>query len=405
MEVLYHRCCGLDVHKDTVVACLITPGHQEVRTVRTTTTALLELVAWLEAAQCEQVAMESTGVYWKPIYNLLEAAGLAAMVVNARHIKAVRGRKTDVADAAWIAQLLQHGLLAPSFIPDRPQRELRELIQYRRSLINERTRETNRIQKVLEGANIKLKGTISDVLGVSGRAILAALIRGVTDPAELAGAATTTLKATPEQLRQAVHGVMGPHQRLMLATQLEHIDFLDRQLAVLDAEVAERLRPFAAELARLDTIPGVGRRGAEEILAWIGTDMSRFPSEHHLASWAKLCPGNNQSGGKRQAGTIGRVKVPLRTTLVEAAHGASKKRDSYLAAQFWRLVPRKGKKRAAIAVAHSILIIAYHILKHGTTYQELGRDYFDRRDREATARKLVHRLETLGYEATLTEVA
>jgi transposase len=405
MQVIYERCCGMDIHKDTVVACLLTPGQRQIRTFGTKTEDLLTLVEWLQEARCAQAAMESTGSYWKPIYNLLEAADLPAMVVNARHMKAVKGRKTDKKDAEWIAELLQHGLLQPSFIPDRPQRELRELVQYRRSLIQERTREVNRIQKVLEGANIKLKGTISDVLGVAGRAMLDALIGGATDPEEVVQAATTSLKASREELKRAVRGVMGPHQRLLLAAQLEHIDFLTRQIAALDAEVEERLRPWTEVLERLDAIPGVGQRGAEEILAWIGTDMSRFPTEHHLASWAKVCPGNNQSGGKRYPGSTGKVKVPLRTTLVEAAHGASKKRGTYLAAQFWRLVPRKGKKRAALAVAHSILILAYHIIKDGSTYQDLGGDYFDRRTKEATAHRLLRRLDDLGFKVTIQEAA
>jgi transposase len=405
MEVVYQRCCGLDVHKQTVVACVLTPRSREIRTFGTMTEDLLALVRWLQEAGCQQVAMESTGSYWKPIYNLLEAAGIPAMVVNARHMKAVKGRKTDIKDAEWIADLLRHGLLQPSFIPDRAQRELRELVQYRRSLIQERAREVNRLQKVLEGANIKLASVIRDVTGVAGRAMLAALIAGATDPEAIAAEAKTNLKATPEQLRRAVQGRMGEHQRQLLGQQLTHIDFLAEQIATLDAEIAERLRPFEDELRRLDAIPGIDVRGAQEILAWIGTDMSRFPTERHLASWAKVCPGNNQSGGKRHPGSIGKVTLPLRTTLIEAAYGASHKRDCYLAAQFWRLVPRKGKKRAAMAVAHSILVIAYHILKDGTEYQELGGNYFEQRRKEATVRRLLQRLESLGVTATIQEGA
>jgi transposase len=405
MKVLYERCCGLDVHKKTVVACRVTPDGKEVRTFGTMTDELLALTDWLQAATCTHVAMESTGVYWKPIYNLLEATEMTVLVVNAKHMKAVPGRKTDVKDAEWIAQLLQHGLLTGSFIPDRPQRELRELVRYRRSLVEERTREANRIQKVLEGANIKLTSAISDVLGVAGRAMLAALIGGETDPAVVAGAATTNLKASPEELERAVHGVMGDHQRQMLGIQLRHVDFLNREIAQLDQEVEQRLAKETDALERLDTIPGVGRRGAEEILAAIGTDMSRFPTADALASWAKVCPGNNQSGGKRRSGSTGKVKTPLRTTLVEAAHAASRKRNTYLGTMFWRLAARKGKQRAAMAVAHRILVIAYHILKDGTSYEDLGPDYQTKRNRDAVIHRALAQLKSVGCSATITEAA
>jgi len=350
--------------------------------------------------------MESTGVYWKPIVNLLEATGMEVLVVNAAHIKAVPGRKTDIKDAEWIADLLRHGLLRGSFIPDREQRELRELVQYRRSLIQEQTRTINRIQKVLEGANIKLKSVISDVVGVSGRAILEALIAGASEPNEvLKEVRKTRLKASPEDLEQAVHGVVGPHQRQMLAWLLGQLDFVKQRLDELDAEIEERMRPFDDAIARLDTIPGVGTRGAQEIIAAIGTDMNRFPTSRHLASWAKVSPGNNESAGKRKSGKTGTHGPWFRVTLVEAAHGASKKRDCYLATQFWRLVPRKGKKRAAVAVAHSILEIAYHILKHGTVYEDLGSNYFDQRSKEATKRRAIQRLERLGFKVQIEEAA
>lgn len=405
MEVKYQRCCGVDIHKKSITACLLTGAGKEVRTFGTMTAELRRLVEWLTEATCTHVAMESTGVYWKPIYNVLEETGLTVLVVNAHHIKAVPGRKTDVKDAEWIADLLRYGLLRGSFIPDRGQRELQELIRYRRSLIQERSREVQRIQKVLEGANIKLSSVVQDVLGVSGRAMLEAMVMGSTDATELAGLAKGKLRKQQDALEAALEGLLGAHQRIMLATQLRHIDFLDEQVGQLDAQVDERLRPYQEELERLDTIPGVGRRGAEEILAAIGTDMSRFPTVAHLVSWAKLCPGLNESAGKRRTGRTGKGNPYLRATLTEAAWAASRKRDSYLRAQYYRLKARRGAKRAAIAVAHSILVSVYHILRDGTVYQDLGANYFDERSKEAAKRQAVKRLERLGFTVTLVEAA
>lgn len=404
MRVVYERCCGLDVHKKTVVACVLTSTDHETRTFGTMTADLLELVDWLTAERVTVVAMESTGVYWKPIYNLLEPEGLELLVVNAKHMKAVPGRKTDVKDAVWIADLLRHGLLKASFIPDRAQRELAELVRYRRSLVEERAREANRIQKVLEGANIKLASVISDVLGVSGRAMLTAIVAGTEEPRALASTATTTLRATPEQLEAALRGVVGAHQRLLLKTQLSHVEYLEQQIAQLDTAIAERLDPFAAEVERLDSIPGVGVRTAQEIIAAIGTDMSRFPTHRHLASWAKLCPGTKESAGKRSSASIGKGNPHLRVALVEAAQAASRTKNTYLAALYHRLAARRGRKRALIAVAHSILVIAYHLLKEGTSYTDLGHNYFDERDKEQIIRRGVERLQRLGCTVQL-EVA
>lgn len=404
MQVMYERCCGLDVHKKTVLACLSVPGGKEIRTFSTTTAAIRSLGTWLVEQGCTHVAMESTGVYWKPIQNLLEGLPLVVWVVNAKHVKAVPGRKTDVRDAEWLADLLRHGLVRPSLIPNRDRRETQELIRYRRTLIAERADEANRIQKVLEGANIKLAGVISDVLGQSGRAMLAALIAGETDGTRLAGQARRRLKATPEQLAAALEGAVGDHQRFLLATQLRHIDYLDAEIARLDAQIREQMHPFDAILARLDTIPGIAERGAQEILAAIGEDMNRFPSAGHLASWAKLCPGSNQSGGKDRPASIGKGNPYLRTTLVEAAWAATHT-DSYLAALYRRLAPRKGSKRALVAVAHAILIIVYHLIKHSTTYQDLGSNYFDQHDKEAIVRRGVKRLEKLGYTVTVVPAA
>jgi len=401
MRVVHKRCCGLDVHKRTVVACFLADEESETRTFGAMTGDIVELSDWLSGKGCTHVAMESTGVYWKPIYNILEGTGLTVLVVNAHHIKAVPGRKTDIRDAEWIADLLRHGLLKPSFIPDRRQRDLQDLVRYRRSLISERAREANRIQKVLEGANIKLTSVISDILGVSGRAMLKGIIEGVDAPGELASRVSTHLKASPEELEAALRGVVSAQQRRLLAVQLEHIRFLDEQVAQLDVAIAEEMRPFLADLERLDTIPGVGVRVAQEIIAIIGTDMSRFPDAKHLASWARICPGTHESGGKRRRAGIGQGNTFLRTALVEAAWAASHTRNTYLAAQYHRLAPRKGPKRALVAVAHSILVTAYHLLKNGTVYEDLGDNWFDQRTRQATIKRAVQRLERLGCKVTV----
>ncbi|HEY1243560.1 MAG TPA: IS110 family transposase [Hyphomicrobiaceae bacterium] len=326
MDVSYTRCCGLDIHKRTVVACLIVPGtdgqpDKQIRTFGTMTADLLALADWLAAAQCTHVAMESTGVFWQPIYNVLEDR-FTLLLVNARHIKTVPGRKTDIRDCEWIADLLRHGLLRPSFVPDRPQRELRELTRYRTALADERAAEVNRLQKTLEGANIKLAAVATDSLGVSGRQMLEALVAGTTDAPTLAALAKGRLRAKLPQLEQALAGRVGPHQRFLLARQLAHIDFLDAQIVEVSAEIAERLRPFEAEVARLDTIPGVGQRTAEILLAELGADLQRFPSAKHLASWAGMCPGNRESAGKRYSGKTRKGNPYVRRALVEAAQAA-----------------------------------------------------------------------------------
>jgi transposase len=406
VAVVYDRCCGLDVHQQTVVACLITPGPdgppaKEVRTFGTMTADLLELADWLRAAACSQVAMESTGVYWKPIWNLLEDE-FSLLLVNARHIKAVPGRKTDVKDCEWLADLLRHGLLRASFVPDRPQRELRELTRYRTALVRDRTAESNRLHKTLEGANLKLSSVASKLLSLSGRQMLDALLAGTTDPAVLADLAKGRLRAKLPQLERALAGSPGLHQHFLLARQLAHIDFLDETLEQVNAQIAERLRPLEPTLERLDAIPGVGRVTAEVLLAEIGPDMSRFPSAEHLASWAGMCPGNYESAGKRQKGKTRKGSKWLRTALVEAGQAAARKKDSYLAAQYHRLVPRLGKKKAAVAVGHSILRSVYYLLVRETTYQELGGNYFDERYRHRVEQRLVRRLEQLGFEVQLT---
>lgn len=405
MDVMYTHCCGLDVHKKNVVACTLTPEGKEIRTFLTMTYDLIALGDWLKSKGCTHVAMESTASYWKPIYNLLELEEFNVMVVNAKHIKNVPGRKTDVKDAEWIAGLLQHGLLRGSYIPTREQRELRELIRYRRSMIDERAREINRIQKVLEGANIKLSSVASDVLGKSGRAMLEAMIQGQENPEALSELAKGRLKSKKADLQKAMHGLMGTHQKLMLDNQLKHIDFMDEIIAKLDEEVKARMLPFEEDLELLDTIPGVGRRTAEQILAEAGTDMDQFPSAAHLCSWAGVAPGNNESAGKRKSGKARKGNQKLRSALVEAARAASHTKDTYLASQYHRIAARRGANRAALAVAHSILTIAYHILKRKQPYIELGPSYYEERKRQTVVKQSIKKLEALGFKVTVEEVA
>jgi transposase len=409
MQVVHERCCGLDIHKQTVVACALTLGaagepRKAVRTFGTMTDELLALADWLHAAGVTQVAMESTGVYWKPIWNLLEGE-FALLLANAQHVKRVPGRKTDVQDAEWLADLLRHGLLQGSVVPDRGRRELQELTRYRTSLVEARAAEVNRLHKTLEGANLKLGDVAANIVGVSGRQMLAALVTGEEDPAVLAQLARGRLREKRPDLERALAGRVGAHQRFLLAQQLAHLDFLDTSIATVSAEIAERLRPFATQQAQLMTIPGVGARTAETLLAEIGTEMDRFPSAGHLASWAGMCPGNDESAGKRRSGRTRKGRPGLRAALVEAAHAASRTKGTYLAAQYRRIAARRGGKRAAVAVGHSILVSVYHLLREGVAYREPGGNFFDERDRHAVERRLVGRLEGLGYTVTLQPAA
>jgi transposase len=405
MEVVYSRCCGLDLHKRTVVACLLTPGPRakpvkEVRTFGTMTDDLLALADWLTAAGCTHVAMESTGVLWKPIFNLLEGS-FELLLVNAHHVKTVPGRKTDVRDSEWLADLLRHGLLRASFVPDRPQRELRELTRYRTTLVRERSAEVNRLQKTLEGANIKLGAVASSLAGRSAREMIEGLLADNPDPARLADLARGRLREKLPELERALTGRVGPHQRFLLAQQLAHIDYLDAAVERVSLEIAERLCPFDGTLTRLETIPGVGRRVAEIVAAELGLEVARFPSAGHLAAWAGLAPGNHESAGKRLSGKTRKGSPWLRTALVEAAQAAARTKGTYLAAQYRRLAPRRGQKRAVVAVAHTILGIIYHLLHEQATYRELGATYFDERERQDVERRLVRRLEALGHTVTL----
>ena len=400
MQVMDERCAGLDVHKKTVVACVLTPEGQETRPFGTMTAELLALAAWLLACGCTHVAIESTGDDWKPVFNILEGT-CAVVLVNAQHVKTVPGRKTDVKDAAWLAELLQHGLLRASCIPPVARRELRDLTRYRRPCIQERVPLINRVQKLLEDANSKLAAVASDIMGVSGRAILAALLTGHSAPQALADLAKGRLRSTREQWAKALDGRVKPHHRFVLTELLCQRDSLDDTIARFDAQIQALCGPFDEAVALLDTIPGVARRTAEMLVAEIGTTMDRFPSADHLASGAGVAPGNHESAGKRTSGKTRKGNRLLRTTLVQAAHAAARTRSTYLRAQYRRLAARRGKKRAILAVAPSILVMAYDMIQRREPYRDAGADVFDRLQPEDTARRLVKRLESLGYQVTL----
>jgi transposase len=435
MEVIYPRCAGLDVHKKTVVACVMHTKKngrkkQETRTFGTTTGELLQLLAWLQEWECTHVAMESTGVYWKPVYNILEDH-LEVLLVNARHVKNVPGRKTDVSDAEWLVELLRHGLLRGSFVPPREQRHLRDLTRQRSKLVEERAAVVNRVQKVLEDANIKLASVATDVMGVSGRAMLAELIRGQADPATMAELARGRMRTKREALTQALTGRVKAQHRFLLEQHLIHIDFLDEQIELFSCQIASQIDQmsalpeytvpvpsideteseeqepltYARAVELLDTIPGIDRWLAEVLVAEMGIDMRRFASEKHLASWAGVAPGNNESGGKRRSGKTPPGNRYLRKGLVQGARGASRKKDSYLKSKYHRIAARRGKKRATVAVGHSILVSAFHILSRIEPYRDLGGDYFDQFKREFVANHLVRRLEKLGYQVLIGQPA
>jgi transposase len=405
MNVVLTRCAGLDVHKRNITGCAIINGRKSIAEFGATTGELLRLSDWLAELEVTHVAMESAGVYWKPVYNLLEVAGFELLLVNARHMKAVPGRKTDIKDAEWIADLLRHGLLTASFVPKREQRELRELTRHRRKLVEQRSRAANRIQHVLEGANIKLGDVASNVLGVSSLAMLRALIEGQLTPAEMAQLARGRMRSKQAELEAALTGVMSDHQRFLLSSLLRQVDFHDQEIAVLDAEIEKRLGSHDELVDRLDEIPGIGRATAEHLIAEITTDMARFPTAKHLASWAKVCPGNHESGGKRLSGKTGKGSRWIRAILVEAAHAAARARGTYLGQMYHRIAARRGKKRAAIAVAHAILVIIYNMINRGTRYQDLGVDHYDKQRERQIVRNATRRIQKLGYQVTLQPIA
>lgn len=404
MEVVYRICAGLDVHKDSIKACLRVPAPRKrsstIQTFGTTTGELLRLAAWLTEAQCTHVAMESTGVYWQPVYNILEGS-FALLLVNAAHIKQVPGRKTDVKDCEWIAQLLECGLLKASFIPPQPIRELREVTRHRKTLIQERSRIANRIQKLLEGANIKLGSVASDIMGVTATAILQALVSGERDSQHLAALAKGKLRAKPEQVEAALVGTFTEHHAFLLKQLLAQVEFVTAQITECDLHVEELCRPFAPTIEHLQTLPGVGKRGAEQIVAELGVDMSRFPSPQHVASWVGLCPGNHESAGKHKSGKTRKGNRWLRSLLVECAWAASRTKACYFHAQFRQLTRRRGAKRAAVAVAHSLLIAAHQIIRNGVPYRDLGPDHFDTLHRHRLTSYHTRRLEELGYHVNL----
>jgi transposase len=413
MEVLYHCCCGIDVHAKTAVACLIKNGEKETRTFSTMTDDLLNLLDWLNKQGCTHVAIESTGVYWKPIFNILEAS-MEVILTNARDAKGFKARKTDVLDAEWLAaewlaDLLRHGLLKPSFIPPLNIRELRELTRYRESLIRERTALSNRIQKLVESANIKLGQVASDALGVSGKLMLRALARGETDAEKMSDLARRSMKKKKPELKRALEGRLTQNQRWILSQLLDQYHSTEEAIKRVEGKIREEVDnssdPFVAEAVKLlDTIPGVAETAAQIILSEIGVDMSQFPEAKQLASWAGMCPGNNESAGKKRSGKTRKGNRYLRAVLVQAAWVASHQKETYLAAQYKRLVKRMGKKKALVAVGHTILVIVWHLLKNKARYEDLGGDYFDKRFRDQQKNRLVRQLESLGLKVTVEEL-
>jgi transposase len=405
MYVIYPRCAACDVHKKmVVVTVLITAVDGTVKkltkTFTTMTADLLALDEWLRSLEIIHVALESTGVFWHPVYNVLEE-GRTIILVNPQHMKAVPGRKTDVKDSEWLADLLRHGLLKASFIPPKPIRELRELTRYRKTLVQERAQEINRLQKVLEGANVKLASVATDILGKSGRLMLEALAGGEQDAEALAELARGRLRAKLPDLRLALHGRVQPHHRFLLERILAHIDFLEESLAQIQQEIERHLLPFEEAMTLAQSVIGIQATSAAAILAEIGTDMSRFPSDKHLASWAGVCPGNKQSGGKRLSGATTSGNPHLRAVLAEVAWAISHTKDNYLSAQYHRLARRRGKRKAVVAISHSVLVILYHVLREKKPYQDLGADYFAKLDTSRQERHAIRQLEQLGYTVTL----
>ncbi len=405
MEVVYPRCAGLDVHKESVVACarLVEAGkiNREVTAFETTTAGLWALSTWMTEHRITHVAMEATGVYWKPVWHVLSDGEFHLVLANAAHIKNVPGRKTDVNDATWIADLLAHGLIRGSFVPAPAIQELRGLMRTRKQLVREQSSHIQRLQKTLEDANIKLESVISDILGASGRAMVEALIAGETDPVKLAELAHRRIQASPEKLRAALHGRVTDHHRFLLRLHLRQIDSLSALIGEIDQEVDARLDPFRAAVKQLMTVPGIKELAAPTIMSKIGVEMSRFPSAGHLLSWARMCPRNDESAGKRRSSRLKKGANWLKTTMIQCAWAAVRTKGSYFHAQFHRLQRRHGSKKAICAVAASMLTAIYHMLKDGTDYQDLGADHFDRRSKQTKTNRLVKQLASLGYDVQI----
>lgn len=409
MEVLYPRCAGLDVHKDTVVACVRLadqgPARKEIRTFKTTTRDLLNLSAWLSEKQCTHVVMEATGIYWRPVWHILSDGEFDLTLANAAHVKNVPGRKSDAKDCDWLSDLMAHGLVRGSFVADTITQELRTLLRTRKQLVREAASHIQRLQKTLESANIKLDSVISDILGKSGRAMIEAMIAGERDPEKLAGLADRRIKASPQELKEALLGRITKHHRFMLQLHLRQIDAIDDAVASLDEEVEAGLDPFREAVELLKTIPGVKEVSAWVIASEIGCDMSRFATDDHLVSWGGLCPRSDESAGKRRSTRMRKGAPWLKVTLFECAWAAKRKKGSYLQAQFNRICARRGPKKAIGAVAASILRAAYHMLKNNIPYRDLGADHFTRRNKTAHTRRLLKNLNNLGYAVQLTPIA
>ena len=404
MEIIYGCCCGMDVHKSQITLCLMKGKKKEIKTFGTMTDDLLQMTTWLKSNNVEMVAMESTASLWKPVFNILEIEDIPSILVNAKDVKNLPGRKTDVKDSEWIADLLKHGLLKPSFVPKRDDRELKELVRYRKSIIEERAREYNRMGKVLQGANIKLTSVASSVETKSGLAMIKAIANGEVNAQVLSNMAKGTMKSKKAELERALTGLIQPHQQMMLRSMISHIENLDNSITLLDAEIDRRLTDVADVIESLDEITGVGKKSAEVIISEIGTDMSRFPTEHNLASWAGICPGNNKSADKRKSGKTRKGNATLKTTLVQCGRSAANSKNTYLGSQYKRIAARRGAKRAVVAVAHSILIICYKMIKNKTKFNELGSDYFNNQNREQIVKRSIKRIESLGFKVTVEQL-
>jgi transposase len=404
MQTVYERCCGIDVHKKLIVACFRNGKKAELRKFDTLTSSIKELGNWLLENKCEMVAMESTGAYWKPIYNILELLDINVMVVNAHHMKNVPGRKTDAKDAEWIADLLQHGLLKASYIPSKEQREIRDVVRYRKSLIEERAREINRLEKTLEGANIKLSSYVSDLNGVSSRNLLNKAIEGEVTTDNIEDLIHSSMQEKIPVLLKAMDGVLTPIQKKLVRAILDHIDDMSRRIKDLDDIIDNEMKGYEDAIKKIDELPGIGKRSAEVIIAEIGIDMSRFPTDSHLASWSGLCPGNNESAGKRKSGKTNKGSKHLKSILIQCAKSAKTNKDSFFYAQYQRLVVRRGANRATVAVAHSMLIAIYHMLKDNVPFKNLGNDYYTKFNTESKTRYYLKKLQELGADLPVSLV-